>query len=102
MNEAYIKNKLKEGLIQFSEHSLHKMDICDVTLTELIDAMLDGEVIEDYPEDQRGHSCLLLCKDKVGFLHVVLGSKEDNLFIITVYRPGPPKFVDERTRRGKK
>ncbi|MDO9565425.1 MAG: DUF4258 domain-containing protein [Candidatus Desulfaltia sp.] len=99
MNEAYIKKKLKEGLVQFSEHSLHKMDTSDVMSLELIDAMLNSEIIEDYSEDQRGHSCLLLCRDNIGFLHVVLGSKEDNLFIITVYRPSPPKFVDERTRR---
>jgi len=99
MDEKLIKEKVKEELIQFSEHSIHKMDDNDISSKELIEALYNGEIIEDYPEDERGHSCLLLGKDKKDFLHVVLGQKEENLFIITVYRPSLPKFIDERTRR---
>jgi hypothetical protein len=45
-------------------------------------------VIENYPEDARGHSCLIL-----GFgknerpVHVVCSPKEDYLAIITAYLP---------------
>ncbi len=102
MNENVIKKKIQEGLVQFSEHSLHKMDICNIDTKELINNMLNGEIIEDYPEDQRGHSCLFLSKDNKGYIHTVIGFAEENLFIIMIYRPTPPKFIDEKTRRVKK
>ncbi len=98
MDENLIKEKVKEELIQFSEHSIHKMDENDISSKELIEALYNGEIIEDYPEDERGHSCLFLCKDNKDFFHVVLGQKERNLFVVTVYRPSLPKFIDERTR----
>ena len=48
----------------------------------------NGEIIENYPADQRGHSCLLL-----GFsgnnipIHVVCAPKDEYLAIITAYIP---------------
>jgi hypothetical protein len=60
-----------------------------------------GEVIEDYPEDSRGHSCLLL-----GFgegrrpIHVVCAPKEDYLAIITAYLPDTAEWAaDFKTRK---
>ena len=50
--------------------------------------IMTGEVIEDYPEDLRGHSCLIL-----GFgqsnrpIHIVCAPKNEYLAIITAYLP---------------
>ena len=59
-----------------------------------------GKVVEDYPEDPRGHSCLLL-----GFgdghrpIHVVCAPKSDYLAIITAYLPEPAEWTaDFKTR----
>ncbi|MEW6262899.1 MAG: DUF4258 domain-containing protein [Thermodesulfobacteriota bacterium] len=47
-----------------------------------------GEIIEDYPDDVRGHSCLMLgAGDDERALHVVCTPKEDYLAIITAYLP---------------
>ena len=47
-----------------------------------------GDVIEDYPEDARGHSCLLLgFGDENRSVHVVCAPKDDYLAIITAYLP---------------
>ena len=47
-----------------------------------------GNVIEDYPEDARGHSCLLLgFGDENRPVHVVCAPKDDYLAIITAYLP---------------
>jgi hypothetical protein len=57
-------------------------------------------MIEDYPEDARGHSHLLL-----GFttgrraLHFVCAIHEGTLVIITVYRPDPRLWQNDRKRR---
>lgn len=60
-----------------------------------------GEVIEDYPEDPRGHSCLVL-----GYgtdnrpLHVVCAPKAEYLAIITAYLPHSDQWGDDwRTRK---
>jgi Domain of unknown function (DUF4258) len=52
-----------------------------------------GEIIEDYPNDARGHSCLML-----GFaldgrpIHVVCAPKNEYLAIITAYLPNPQQW----------
>ena len=60
-----------------------------------------GEVIEDYPEDPRGHSCLLLgfsFEDRA--IHVVCAPKLEYLAIITAYLPSPDEWDEDfRVRR---
>jgi len=61
----------------------------------------EGEVTEDYPEDARGHSCLILGQGAAGQpIHVVCSPKDEFLAIITAYLPDPDQWsVDFRTRR---
>ena len=55
--------------------------------------MLRGEIIEDYPEDVRGHSCLLLGIDLEGRpIRVVCSPKPEFLAIITAYTPEPKEW----------
>jgi hypothetical protein len=63
--------------------------------------MLEGEILEDYPGDPRGPSCLVLCRlPDESFVHVICGMGTDGwLVIITAYKPEEPKWLDERTRR---
>jgi hypothetical protein len=63
--------------------------------------VISGEVIEDYPQDPRGHSCLLLGVGEGGrLLHVVCSPKGDYLAIITAYVPDPEQWsADVRRRR---
>ena len=60
-----------------------------------------GEVVEDYPEDVRGHSCLLLGFGSRGRpIHTVCSPKEDYLAVITVHVPDPKRWgLDWKTRR---
>lgn len=72
------------------------MDVAD-----LVSGLAYGEVLEDYPDDPRGPSCLVLIRvpDR-SFLHVACGMDNDGwLVIITLYRPEEPKWIDERTRK---
>ena len=67
---------------------------------EVIMAIANGEIIEDYPEDFRGPSCLVLGYTGLGIpVHAVCGlDPSGTLIIITFYFPEPPKWVDERIR----
>lgn len=49
---------------------------------------MNGEIIEQYPDDYPYPSCLILgmsIEDK--YLHVVIGNHESDLFLITAYFP---------------
>jgi hypothetical protein len=66
-----------------------------------VDAVVNrGEVIEDYPEDVRGHSCLMLAAPEGRAVHVVCSPKADYLAVITAYLPEPADWSpDFRERR---
>jgi hypothetical protein len=61
----------------------------------------NGVIIEDYPDDPRGASCLILGRSGTRPLHVVCGRLEDEqVLIITAYEPDPAEWEsDWRTRR---
>ncbi|NJL29590.1 MAG: DUF4258 domain-containing protein [Thermoanaerobaculia bacterium] len=64
-------------------------------------AVLRGTLIEDYPEDVRGHSCLFLGFEQGSGapIHVVCSPKDDYLAIITAYRPDPSQWAEGFRRR---
>ena len=72
-----------------------------ITPAEVEGIVISGEVIENYPEDPRGPSCLLLGKGEGGrLLHVVCSPKDEYLAIITAYLPDPEQWsADFRRRR---
>ena len=71
-----------------------------ITTTEVRDVIEHGEVIEDYPLDIRGHSCLLLKFVSHGRpLHVVCAPKPDYLAIITAYIPNHEDWENNYSRR---
>jgi hypothetical protein len=86
----------------FLPHAVRQMSRPErmITTAEIEAVITSGELVEDYPEDVRGHSCLLL-----GFgeesrpIHVVCSPKEDYLAIITAYLPEPAQWSSDFTRR---
>jgi hypothetical protein len=62
-----------------------------------------GELIEDYPEDPRGHSCLILGEDLRGRpVHVLCSPKDEYLAIITAYLPTEDEWSDDFKVRKKR
>ncbi|MDD3726104.1 MAG: DUF4258 domain-containing protein [Candidatus Ratteibacteria bacterium] len=74
----------------FTRHALNQMLLQDriISRDEIKEVIKSGEIIEDYPEDKRGHSCLIMgwTKEK-RCIHVVCAPKEDYLAVITAYIP---------------
>jgi hypothetical protein len=71
-----------------------------ITPAEVGTAVLQGELIEDYPQDPRGHSCLFLgFGDADRPVHVVCSPKDDYLAIITAYLPDPAQWSEDFRRR---
>jgi hypothetical protein len=72
----------------------------DIDDYEIEEAVISGEVIEDYPNDKYSPSCLILGKTKAGrYLHVQV-SYPPKVKIITVYEPDEGEWeVDWKTRK---
>lgn len=71
-----------------------------ITMEEVRRVAEQGEIIEDYPDDVRGHSCLLLgYGNKTRPIHVVCSPKDDYLAIITVYLPKVEQWEQDFRKR---
>jgi len=98
-----IQQKVRAKSYRLTSHAEREREADQITVREIEEALLSErcEVIENYPDDPRGASCLVL-----GFteerlpLHLVCGvSLPDVMVIITVYRPHPGKWFDWRIRK---
>ncbi|MFZ3091552.1 MAG: DUF4258 domain-containing protein [Nitrospirota bacterium] len=103
MDFIYLIKQSAEKKIIYTIHALDEMNAEDeiITIGEVRFVVLNGEIIEDYPEDKRGHSCLMFgMPDNKRPLHVVCAPKEEYLAIITTYVPSLEKWEpDFKTRR---
>ena len=99
-----IKQKVRTKSYRLTSHAEREREADQITVREIEEALLSErcEVIENYPDDPRGASCLVLGFTGEGLpLHLVCGvSLPDVMVIITVYRPHPDKWFDWRIRKG--
>jgi hypothetical protein len=70
-----------------------------ISRSEVEAVVVGGDVIEDYPEDVRGHSCLMMGAPEGRALHVVCSPKADYLAVITVYLPDPAHWSSNARER---
>ena len=67
---------------------------------EVEDVVWNGEVIENCPEDLRGHSCLMLGYGETKrAVHIVCAPRDEYLAIITAYLPDPAVWSEDFRRR---
>jgi hypothetical protein len=87
--------------ILYLPHAVRQMATLDrlITVSEVRQVVFEGELIEDYPDDVRGHSCLLLGAPRQGAIHVVCSPKTEYLAIITAYIPDPSEWSPDFRRR---
>lgn len=86
----------------FLPHAVRQMSRPDrmITPSEVRSVINEGEIIEDYPEDVRGHSALILGPgEEQRPIHVVCSPKADYLAIITAYLPDPREWENDFSRR---
>ena len=107
-NVSYFKKEIvtsAEKRILYLPHAVKQMSKPErmITTDEIREIVLNGNVIEDYPEDVRGHSCLMLGFGKENRpLHVVCAPKNEYLVIITAYIPNSEEWSGDFSRRVKK
>ena len=106
LDQLNILVRVKDAAVKrilFLPHAVSQMNSPErmVSTREVRAVIRQGVVIEDYPEDVRGHSCLMLgWGEEQRPLHVLCAPKPDYLAIITVYLPNPDQWEqDWQTRR---
>ena len=97
-----IRAKVEEGRYEFSQHAVDQSILRHIGLQEVRDAIASGEIIEDYPNDKYGPSCLILGFTKAGRpLHIGCSYPwRPVIKIITLYEPDPERWIEFRRRRG--
>lgn len=55
-----IRKLVRHGKYEFSKHAERERELDMIPVQELEDALSTGEIIESYPDDPRGESCLVL------------------------------------------
>ena len=96
-----IRAKVQAGQFEFSKHAVDQSILRRISLRELVQAIADGEIIENYPDDKYGPSCLVLGFTIAGRpLHVQCSHPSRPLVkIVTLYEPDPDQWIDLRVRK---
>ena len=98
-----IKKQVEAENYRFTIHGFERCVERYISPNEVKYAMLSGEVIEDYPKDKYGPSCLIYGVTKEGrILHVQCSI--DPVWVITAYDPtlNPDEWEADFKRRIKK
>lgn len=102
LNAEWIKQKATKNEFQLSGHAHKERQEEAINTWEIREALMECEILESYPKDPKGPSCLVLGYAKERPIHIVCGrGKNDWLLIITVYIPRAPKWIDPKTRGGR-
>jgi len=94
-----IKEKIRYDRYEICFHAEKERYAEDITVSDLETAISNGEILEDYANDPRGPSCLILGYSQNRPIHIVCGYTSIKwVRIITVYIPKLPKWTNEKTR----
>ncbi len=98
-----IRAKIRRGDWELTLHARQQSQTRRISQAEIKSAILAGQVIEDYPDDPRGPSCLVMgYTEQRRPIHIVLAYpfKGERMKVITVYEPSADRWqVGWRRRR---
>ena len=96
-----IREQVRLGDVRLTLHADDERVEDGLTAQELREVLGRCELVENYLDDRRGPSCLVLgYTDRGRPVHVVCTTSLPTLIVITVYEPRLPKWVSPTERRG--
>lgn len=97
---THLGEQVREDKIRISHHAQEEMVADEVTLDNVAEVILSGQIVENYPTHRRGSCCLINgVMQNNQPLHVVCSTNREILIIITVYVPTLPKWLTPTQRR---
>ncbi|MFN6483219.1 MULTISPECIES: DUF4258 domain-containing protein [unclassified Nostoc] len=99
-----IRQKVADEQFEFSKHAVDQSILRQVQVQEIREVIANGQVIEDYPNDKYGPSCLISGLTQARRpIHVQCSYPSRPLVrIITLYQPDPQKWDENFTQRKKR
>jgi hypothetical protein len=96
-----LRAKFAHNQFEFSRHALDRTILRLISIQEIREAIQSCELLEDYPDDKYGPSCLLLgFTQKQRPLHIQCSHPARPLVkVITVYEPDPTEWIEWRVRQ---
>jgi hypothetical protein len=96
-----LRHKIDANQFEFTKHALDQTIQRRITIQDIREAIADGEVVEDYPNDKYGPSCLVFGRTKSGRpIHLQCSNPSRAIIkVITVYQPDPEQWIDFKVRR---
>lgn len=103
MNIEKIQAFAAQGKYTLTKHAEREREKDRILIWELETALTTCRLVEDYPEDPRGASALVLGFCGAKPIHVVCALKTDpdDILLITVYNPAarPEKWAENYSKR---
>ncbi|MDD3042323.1 MAG: DUF4258 domain-containing protein [Methanosarcinaceae archaeon] len=99
LNHNHLKHFLTEDAFIISNHARVRMFQRNISTEDIIEVILQGQIIEDYSDDEPCPSALFFANSGGRACHVVAAECEDHVRIITVYIPENDKWIDYIVRR---
>lgn len=103
MEKKHFERFCADGKIHWTTHGLKRIQTRDISREDVMNCIINGEIIEEYPDDYPYPSALIFGRKITGeIIHVVCGIDEEKIYFITAYEPTTEKFMEDlRTRRKK-
>jgi hypothetical protein len=96
-----IRRKVAENQFEFSKHAVDQSLLRQIRVEEIKEAIANGQVIEYYPDDKYGASCLIFGWTQTQRpIHIQCSYPSRPLIkIITLYEPNPKRWNNDFTQR---
>ena len=97
--EDFRKINKSENII-ISLHGQLRLNERNITVDDVMNAIDNGEIIEQYPDDFPFPSCLILgLSINVIYIHIVVSMNDDKIYLITAYVPNTDKWEADLKNR---
>ena len=103
MNIDDIIGAIHRNRIRITDHADEEAQVDHLSFDEIFTSVLQGEIIENYPDDKHFPSCLIYGKtfSREPVHSVWAYHQETRWAVLIMYRPDPARWLDWRTRRPK-
>ncbi|MBZ0306187.1 MAG: DUF4258 domain-containing protein [Anaerolineae bacterium] len=97
-----LRKRFSERNYLFSDHASQRAAERGLLSRQIEEAIAVGEVIEDYPDDKYGPSCLIMGVTEDGLILHIQVSYPPRVKIITVYVPSLQEWESDWKTRNQK
>ncbi len=88
--------------IAITDHARIRLNERNISIEDIISCINTGEIIANYPDDKPLESYLILGVSVKGkYIHIVVSSDADFIYLITAYFPDPEVWESDFKKRKK-